>query len=64
LNTAVESIYGISFSSHRDRAYHRAYISLGNSSNFVNRVKDTLLPNFHYKIPKDYQHLLSKDEIE
>ena len=32
--------------------------------NLVNRVETTLLPDFYYKIPKNYQYLLSKDEME
>ena len=64
LSTAVENIYGISFSSHRDGDYHRVYISYDDGFNFVNRVKNTLLPYFHYKISKKYQHLLSKHEMD
>jgi len=64
LSTAVENIYGISFSSHCDRDYYRAYIQSDDVSNFVNRVKNTLLPCFHYKISEKYQYLLSKNEMD
>ena len=32
--------------------------------NLVNRLENTLLLDFYYKIPKDYQYLLSKDEMD
>jgi hypothetical protein len=64
LNTAIKNIYGISFSSHRDRGYYRSYVQVKDLPNLVNRVETTLLPDFYYKIPKNYQYLLSKDEME
>ena len=64
LSTAVENIYGISLTSHVDGSYYRSYVPVEDLPNLVNRVKKTLLPDFYYKIPKDYQHLLSKLDVE
>jgi len=64
LSTAVENIYGISFSSHRDRDYYRAYIQSDDIPNFVNRIKGTLLPHFQYKVSENFKHLLSENEMD
>jgi len=64
LQEAFENVYGISLTSHVDRNYYRSYVQVKGLPNLVNRVETTLLPDFYYKIPKDYQHLLSKDEME
>jgi hypothetical protein len=50
--------------SHADGDYYRSYVPVDDLPNLVNRVKNTLLPDFYYKIPKDYQHLLSKLDVE
>ena len=64
LQTAFENVYDISLVSHCDRDYYRAYIQSDDVSNFVNRVKNTLLSCFHYKISEKYQYLLSKNEMD
>ena len=64
LQEALENVYGISLTSHVDRNYYRSYVQVKDLPNLVNRVETTLLPDFYYKIPKNYQYLLSKDEME
>ena len=64
LQEAVENVYGISLASHVDGSYYRSYVQVKDLPNLVNRVETTLLPDFYYKIPKDYQYLLSKDEMD
>jgi len=64
LQEAIENVYGISLTSHADGDYYRSYVPVDDLPNLVNRVKNTLLPDFYYKIPKDYQHLLSKLDVE
>ena len=64
LQEAIENVYGISLTAHVDGSYYRSYVPVEDLPNLVNRVKKTLLPDFYYKIPKDYQHLLSKLDVE
>ena len=64
LQEATENVYGISLASHVDGSYYRSYVPVKDLPNLVNRVKKTLLPDFYYKISKDYQHLLSKLDVE
>ena len=64
LQEALENVYGISLVSHVDGSYYRSYVRVKDLPNLVNRLENTLLLDFYYKIPKDYQYLLSKDEMD
>ena len=64
LQEAIENVYGISLTSHADGDYYRSYVPVDDLPNLVNRVKNTLLPEFYYKIPKEYQRLLSNNEVD